>query len=149
LPAGPVAQSILIYLGAYVFMNLGAFTVAGVIFRQTGSEDFRDYAGLGRRSPVLAACMFCCLISLIGLPPFAGFMAKLNVLWVLFQNGSWWWILIAIIGLNTILSAFYYFRVIKAIYLTEGPGETFFGHPLGTAMATVCALVLFGMLIWF
>jgi len=149
LPASPVAQAILIYLATYVFMNLGAFTVAGVILRQTGSEDIRDYAALGRRSPILAGAMFCCLVSLIGLPPFAGFMAKLNVLWVLFQNGSWWWILIVVIGLNTILSAFYYFRVIKAMYLTDGPGEPFFGHPLGTAMAAGCAAVLFAMLIGF
>jgi len=148
-PAGAVAQAILIYLAAYVFMNLGAFTVAGVILTQTGSEDIRDYAGLGRRSPVLAASMFCCLVSLIGLPPFVGFAAKLSILWVLFQNGSWWWILIVVVGLNTILSAFFYFRVVKQMYLTEGKGEPFFGHPLGTAMAAGCALMLFAMLIGF
>ena len=74
---------------------------------------------------------------------------KLSVLWVLFQNGSWWWILIGIVGLNTILSAFYYFRVIRAMYLTEGQGEEFFGNPLGNAIATLCAAVLVGMLLWF
>ena len=50
-------QAILFYLAAYMFMNLGAFTVAGLIYRQTGSEDINDYAGLGRRAPVAAACM--------------------------------------------------------------------------------------------
>src|SRR3569832_808104 len=99
-PANWVAQAILLYLAVYLFMNLGAFTVAGVIARQTGSEDIRDYSGLRRRSPVLGAAMFCCLVSLIGLPPLGGFVAKVNVLWALFQNGGWWWILIVVIGIN-------------------------------------------------
>ena len=49
-----------------------------LIYRQTGSEDIQDYAGLGRRSPLAAACMGACLFSLIGLPPFAGFAAKFD-----------------------------------------------------------------------
>jgi NADH-quinone oxidoreductase subunit N len=148
-PAGPVAQTILLYLAVYLFMNLGAFTAAGVIYRQTGSENINDYAGLGRRAPLLAAAMFCCLVSLIGLPPFAGFVAKLNVLWILFLNGSWWWILIVAIGINTILSAFYYFRVVRAMYLTDNGAPSMPGNILGTGIASVCAFVLLAMLILF
>ncbi|HTL31333.1 MAG TPA: proton-conducting transporter membrane subunit, partial [Tepidisphaeraceae bacterium] len=141
-PAAAAAQAILLYLAVYLFMNLGAFMTAGLIYRQTGSEDIRDYAGLGRRSPLLALCMFCCLISLIGLPPFAGFVAKLNLLWVLFRSGGWWIALIVVIGVNTILSAFYYFRVIRAMYLESSDKPAFFPNPLGLAISGLCSIVL-------
>src|SRR3954447_1685528 len=146
-PADQVSQVLLFYLGAYLFMNLGAFTIAGLIWRETGSEQIADYAGLSRRQPVLAVAMFCCLVSLIGLPPFAGFMAKWNVLWVLFQNGGWWWILIVVIGINTILSAFYYFRVIRVMYLTPSDEPALFPNPVGTAIGVACAAILLLMLI--
>jgi NADH-quinone oxidoreductase subunit N len=141
------AQALLFYLAVYLFMNLGAFTVAGLVWRQTGSEDLSAFNGLGRRSPILAACMFLFMISLIGLPPVAGFIAKLNVLLALMNNGGWWWWLVAIIGINSIVSAFYYFRVIKAMYLGPGEQPAFIAHPLGTALTTVCAAALILMFI--
>src|SRR5206468_12355589 len=140
-PPNQTAQVILFYLAAYLFMNLGAFTIAGLIWRETGSENIADYAGLGRRQPILAAAMFCCLVSLIGLPPFAGFLAKWNVLWVLFQNGGWSWALIVVIGVNTILSAFYYFRVVKVMYLVPSDEPAFVPNPLGTAIGVICAIM--------
>jgi NADH-quinone oxidoreductase subunit N len=146
-PANQTAQVLLFYLAAYLFMNLGAFTIAGLVWRATGGENLADYRGLGRRQPVLAGAMFCCLVSLIGLPPFAGFLAKWNVLWVLFQNGGWWWALIIVIGVNTVLSAFYYFRIVKAMYLQGSDEPAFFPNPLGTAIGVACALILFAMLV--
>jgi NADH-quinone oxidoreductase subunit N len=83
-------QAVLLYLAVYLFMNLGAFTVAAVIHRATGSENIDDYAGLGRRNPLLSLCMTAFMFSLIGLPPFAGFGAKLWIMIVLAQNGLWW-----------------------------------------------------------
>lgn len=144
--ANAPAQTILLYLAVYLFMNLGAFTVAGMVYRQTGSEQLADYAGLGRRSPVLAATMFCFMISLIGLPPFAGFAAKVNLMMVLIDNGGWWWALVAVIGVNTVLSAFYYFRVIRAMYVTASDEPAFAPHPLGSAIAIASAFVLVVML---
>ncbi len=141
------AQAILLYLAVYMFMNLGAFTVAGLVARQTGSELVSEYSGLGRRSPILAACMFCFMISLIGLPPFAGFVAKLNLLLVLMSNGGWWWGLVIVIGVNTILSAFYYFRVIKAMYLGDNEEAAFVPNPLGSAIALCSAMMLVLMLL--
>src|SRR5207253_8543870 len=120
---------------------------AGVIYRQTGSENINDYSGLARRAPILAAAMFCCLVSLIGLPPFAGFVAKLNVLWILFLNGSWWWILIIVVGINTILSAFFYFRIVRSMYLTDNGAPALGGEILGTSIAAACAFVLLAMLV--
>ena len=142
------AQAILLYLAVYMFMNLGAFTVAGLVARDNdGSELIADYAGLGRRSPILAICMFCFMISLIGLPPFAGFVAKLNLMMILVNNGGWWWGLVVVIGVNTILSAFYYFRVIKAMFLAESDRPAFVPNPLGSAIALCSAIMLVVMLI--
>ena len=143
IPAGAAAQAILLYLAVYAFMNLGAFTVAALVWRQSGGgETLEHFRALGRRSPVLAACMFCCMVSLIGLPPFAGFGAKLNVLWALFQNGGAWWALIIVIGLNTIVSAFYYFRVLRAMYLETSTAGPISPNPLGMMVSVTCAAVL-------
>ncbi len=148
-PAREAAQAILLYLAVYLFMNLGAFTVAGLVHRETGSEQISDYAGLGRRSPLLAACMAVFMISLLGLPPFAGFVAKLNLLWVLFQNGGWWWGLIIAIAVNTILSAYFYFRVIRVMYLDSSTAPAFVGNPLGLGLSVVCSVALLLMFVGF
>jgi NADH-quinone oxidoreductase subunit N len=149
-PASAAAQAILLYLAIYALMNLGAFTVAALVARQPGGgETLEHFRGLGRRSPLLAACMFCSLISLIGLPPFAGFTAKWNLLWVLFQNGGWWWALIIVIGVNTIISAFYYFRVLRAMYLETSDAPTFSSNPLGVAIGVACSISLVLLLLGF
>jgi NADH-quinone oxidoreductase subunit N len=130
-----------------MFMNLGAFTVAGLIHRETGSEDINDYDGLARRNPILAICMAVFMFSLVGLPPFAGFAAKLNVMYVLGANGGWWWALVAVIGLNTIFSLYYYARVIRVMYLKTSEKPAFMPNPLGMALAGLCAAMLLIMFI--
>ncbi|MCC7349700.1 MAG: NADH-quinone oxidoreductase subunit N [Phycisphaerales bacterium] len=147
--ASTAAQVVLFYLAVYLFMNLGAFTVAGLIERETGTERIADYAGMGRRSPLMAFCLSACLFSLVGLPPFAGFVAKVNVFWALMQNGSWWWWLVGVIGVNTVLSLYYYVRVIKVMYLDDSSSAPIWPHPLGAGVAVVCAAILVFMLIAF
>ena len=149
-PSGVATQAILLYLAVYLFMNLGAFTVAGLVWRRTGGEDLADYRGLGRRSPVLAATMAAFMFSLVGLPPLAGFVAKVNVLWALILDGGWWWVLVAVIGVNTVLSLYYYLRVVKVMYLEDdADAPVFAGEPLGTAVSVVCAAVLVVMFFGF
>jgi len=147
------AQALLLYLAVYLFMNLGAFTVAGVVAKQAGTELIEDYKGLGRRSPVIGAAMAAFMFSLVGLPPFAGFIAKLNVMYVLGDNGGWWWWLVAVIGVNTIFSLYYYLRVVKVMYLDpakEGSREvTVASNPLGAGLAAACAVILVLMLVGF
>jgi NADH-quinone oxidoreductase subunit N len=140
---GPVTQALLLYLIIYAVMNLGAFSVAAVVIRQSG-EQLENFAGLGRTSPLLAGAFFCCLISLIGLPPFAGFGAKVNILWVLAHGGGFGLFLVAAIVLNTALSAFYYFRVIRVMYLERSNDRSrirssWTRDPLGLLLASVCA----------
>jgi NADH-quinone oxidoreductase subunit N len=146
---GLTATTILLYLAVYLFMNLGAFTVAGLIWKQTGSERLDDFAGLGRRSPILALCMTLFMFSLVGLPPLAGFSAKFYLLGVLIQNGGWWWWLVGVIGINTVLSLYYYARVVKLMYLNNSDAPAFFPNPVGLAVSVLCAAMLVGMFVGF
>lgn len=143
-------QAILLYLSVYLFMNLGAFTVAALVFRATGSENLSAYAGLVRRSPFLALLMAAFMFSLIGLPPFAGFVAKLNLMWTLAENGGWWWALVAVIGVNTFISCYYYARVLKAMYFEQGEDERPLNPQLGgITLALACAVMLVIMFLGF
>lgn len=140
-------QAILIYLAVYLFMNLGAFTVAGVIEAHTGSDDINSYAGMSRRSPVMAICMAIFMVSLIGLPPLAGFAAKLNIMFILGDGGGWWWTLLVIIGINTILSLYYYLRVVKVMFFNASDKPAFPANLIGSTVAVTCAVMLVVMLI--
>jgi NADH-quinone oxidoreductase subunit N len=142
-------QAILIYLTVYLFMNLGAFLVAGLIFRASGSEQIHDYAGMSRRNPMLALAMAVFMFSLVGLPPFAGFIAKLNLMWRLGENGGWWWSLVAVIGANTVFSLYYYARVVRAMYLKDSDEPKLEANPVGVGLALACAMVLFVLLVGF
>jgi NADH-quinone oxidoreductase subunit N len=114
-------QAIMFYLLTYALMNLGAFlVVAAVAERNGGNEDITTYNGLGSRSPVLAIMMAIFLFSLTGLPPFAGFIGKFYIFASLLHvGGRWNWILATVGVLNSVVSLFYYARVVRAMYLTK------------------------------
>ncbi len=115
--------ALLIYLFIYLFMNLGAFLVVMLIANEINSEDIEDYKGLGYSLPYLSAFLSIFLISLVGLPPTAGFIAKLYLFIALFDSKM---IIVAIIALlNTVLSLYYYIRVLKNLYLAK-PKENLF-----------------------
>jgi NADH-quinone oxidoreductase subunit N len=114
------ARSLLIYLFAYLFMNLGAFLVVTLVHLHDGTFDLRDYPGLYRRSPLLALAMGFFLLSLVGIPPFVGFLGKLYVFGavVALGPGYYWY---AVVGaVNAAIAAFYYFRVLKVITIDAG-----------------------------
>jgi NADH-quinone oxidoreductase subunit N len=148
-PSSSAAQALLLYLAVYALMNLGAFTITAIVVRNGGGEMLENFRGLSRRSPLLAACMCCCLISLIGLPPLAGFGAKVNLLWVLFQAGGWWSALIVVIAVNTVISAFYYFRVMRAMYLERSDAPEVVGSPIAVGLSVICAVALVILFIFF
>lgn len=141
--------AILIYLAVYLFMNLGAFAVAAAVANAAGDETIDAYAALGRRAPVAALAMTCCLVSLVGLPPFAGFVAKLKVMLVLGDGGGAWWWLVGVIGVNTVLSLYYYLRIVKRMYLSDGPTAPLPTSAVAGALAAACAVVLVAQLIGF
>ena len=138
------AQALLFYLAAYLFMNLGAFAVVAVVGRHAGDADLRHFSGLGRRSPVLAASLTLCLFSLIGVPPLAGFTAKFNVMQALGATGGWWWALVGVIAVNTLLSIYYYAKVIRTMYLEDAGEPPVPANPLGAGIgwASAAALVV-------
>lgn len=111
-------QAILIYLITYLFMNLGAFLVVIEIYNQTGSFDIKDYAGFYRRSPFLTIAMAVFMLSLMGIPPLAGFMGKLFVFAAAVNRNLAWF---AVVGaLNSVIAVYYYARVIKAMIIEPG-----------------------------
>lgn len=144
-----VAQAMLIYLTVYLFMNLGAFTVAASVERAGGGLNLSGYAQLGKRSPILAICMTLCLFSLVGMPPLAGFTAKLNLMLALANAGGWLWSLVAVIGVNTVFSLYYYARVIRQMYLVDSDKPALSASKLGMAISMACCAMLVLMLIGF
>ncbi|MEE9247402.1 MAG: NADH-quinone oxidoreductase subunit N [Dehalococcoidia bacterium] len=112
---GPGAESILFYLVAYATTNLGAFLAVIAISQKINSELIQDYAGVARRNPFLAFALAVSLVSLMGIPPTAGFWAKLNVFNAAIETDLVWLALIGMI--NSVISAYFYLRVIKVMYL--------------------------------
>ncbi len=118
------ARGILVYLFAYLFMNLGAFLVVLLVHRHEGTFDLRDYPGLMRRAPVLAVTLSLFLLSLMGIPPFVGFLGKLYVFAAIIEKGRAYYWFAAVGAVNAAIAAFYYARVLKAIIIDpEEQGE--------------------------
>ena len=114
--------AILIYFSVYLITNLGAFLVVMLIANKTGSEDIHDYNGLGITSPFLGVSLAIFLVSLTGLPPTAGFIGKLYLFIALVDAKM---IAVAVIALlNTVVSLYYYIRVLKHMFLTKPEKET-------------------------
>ena len=117
------ARGMMVYLLAYVFMNLGAFLVVTLVHNQDGTFDLRDYPGLSRRAPLLTVAMAIFLLSLMGIPPLVGFMGKLYVFAAIIEKGSsYWWF--AVVGaVNAAIAAFYYARILKTMIIDSGNEE--------------------------
>lgn len=122
-------EGLMYYLGVYLFMNLVAFAVVALLRNETYSEEIDSYNGLVHQNTatkVLCVCMAIAMFSLVGLPPFGGFFAKLLIFMAVFKAGylHWaMWALLAIAGLNTVFSLFYYLRVLKAMFISAAPEE--------------------------
>ena len=117
------------YLGTYVFMNLGAFAIVAVLRNQLRSEEIASYAGLVRTSPGIVVAMAVVLVSLIGLPPLAGFVSKFLIFASLYQAISsgaerpMMILLLVLGGVNTVVSLFYYLRVVKVMTADPPPEQ--------------------------
>ena len=137
----PGVGAILFYLLAYTFTTIGAFGVIALCAR-AGEEavEVGDYAGLARRHPVLAATLALFLLSLIGIPPLAGFVSKFYLFGSAVRAGYIWLTVIAV--LNSAVAAYYYLRVIVYMYMREPEGEGVAVAPsLAGGLALAIALV--------
>jgi NADH-quinone oxidoreductase subunit N len=141
----PGRDGILFYLVAYTFMNLGAFGVLSVL-EQKGEKNltFDDYSGLARRRPLIAALMAIDMLSLAGIPPFAGFFGKYYLFVAAVQANLTW---LAILGvLTSVVSVYYYLRLIMVMYFREGgEGETVSPSRICLAALTFGALMVIGL----
>jgi NADH-quinone oxidoreductase subunit N len=141
--------AILIYFAVYAFMNLGAFFIVMLIANKIGSEELEDYNGLGYSAPLLGVSLTIFLISLTGIPPTAGFIGKLYLFLALIDAKM---VTVAVIALlNTVVSLYYYIRILKHMYLvkTESGMPSFSVSPVnGFVLAVLLIPILYFGIYW-
>jgi NADH-quinone oxidoreductase subunit N len=136
-------SGVLFFLVSYALTNLGAFIAIIAISNKVNSDRIKDYAGMGKRAPLLALALTLCLISLIGMPPAAGFMAKFYIFSAAVNQGLLWLVIIAV--LNSVISAYYYLRVVKVMWLGEPASEE--RVPSSGALRVALSLSCLGVLL--
>jgi len=129
-------KGVLVYILVYTFMNLGAFLVLTSLTRKgLAGEDINDLRGLMKKAPGHALAMLIFLVSLAGIPPTAGFLGKYYIFLSLIETGHY---TLAVIGCAYVaVSIYYYFRLVKAIFIEDGETEM---PPLTTSFGTQVAL---------
>jgi len=139
-------QSTVIYLSIYLLMNLGIFSCIFMMKRKDiFYEDIQDLSGLSKNHPIISICLLLLLFSLAGIPPLAGFFAKFYVFMAVIKVEMY---TLAIIGLiTTVISAFYYLRIIKIIYFDDAK-EIFeidqnLGLKVSLFLSTIIILIYF------
>ncbi|MBF0582787.1 MAG: NADH-quinone oxidoreductase subunit NuoN [Magnetococcales bacterium] len=136
-------QSVLIYLTIYIFMSVGAFCLLLVLNKGGIGDEIQDYAGLAKKRPLLAFLMSMFMFSMAGIPPLAGFIAKLYVLMAAVHAGM---IGLAVISvLFSAVGAFYYLRIVKIIYFDQS--EEPFAMEVGLSHRVVLAVSAFVVLV--
>ena len=134
-------NGVLIYLAAYLFTNLGAFVIVVAIENATGAVEISEYAGLVKRAPMLAGLFVIFFLSLAGIPPTVGFIGKFFVFGAALREG---FLLLAAIGvINSVISVFYYFSIIRAAFFDEPKDATAIRVPgVMTASVAICAALV-------
>lgn len=134
--------SVLVYLIAYAFTNLGAFLCVIAVSNHFGKDEIENYAGLAQKSPALAFSLTLFLLSLAGIPPLAGFIGKFYVFASAVEGR--FFTLAVVAALNSAVAAFYYFKIVRLMYLVPAPDR----EPIfpGTSLVTGLIFTLFGTL---
>ncbi len=135
----PMLEAVLFYLAAYLFMNVGAFTVAGIVERpENHDESLSSFSGLGSTSPYLAAVFSVFMFSLAGIPLTVGFLGKFYVFKVLVNGHYYWYAALGLLG--AVIATYYYLKVVVALYFPiqgEEPAPAPAARPLSLAVLTV------------
>lgn len=141
------AASVVFYLAAYILTNLLAFGIVMAFSRVTGLEDIKDYSGLSRRNPAMALMMLAAFLSLAGMPPFGGFVAKVFVFAAGIEAGYIWLVIVGII--NSIIGVYYYLNVLKYVYLYRMPEQDEENHliPLPRPYTIALAILVIGVIL--
>src|SRR3954451_7539688 len=141
-------NGIMVYVMVYTFMTLGAFLVVVALRRQNIiGEDLDDIAGLMQKSPLYAVLMLVFLVSLAGIPPMAGFLGKYYIFLALIQTGHYFLAVIA--TLYVAVALYYYFRIVRIMFVAEGadaieqpPPLRSFGFKLALAVSGVLTVLI-------
>ena len=133
-------SALVFYLVTYLFMNLAAFLVAGIVIRATGTSSLSGLKGLGARNPWLAGAFTAVLLSLTGIPPMIGFLSKLVLFDAVIRQGFVWF---AVVGLlNGAISLYYYARPMMHMYLDDVTAEESTPLRVGAGAAVLTALLV-------
>jgi NADH-quinone oxidoreductase subunit N len=149
--AVPAIQAVLFYLTAYGAMTIGAFAVlTAASDRDAPIENIDDLRGLARRRPALAAAMALFLFSLIGLPPTAGMMGKLQILLALWsKNSATFWFLAVLLAVNVAIGAVYYIRLLLAVYSTHADHRPAVRTDAPSlVVVAICAAITLGLFVF-
>jgi len=138
---------LLVYAASYLFMNLGAFAVVIAVERRSGSSGIDAFTGLMKRAPFLASSLVVFFLSLAGIPPTAGFVGKFYVFASAIQTARTDLVVLAIIAVaNSVISVYYYFNVVRLMFMQEAPmtlaepAPT--GEPVWTSLPLRAAILL-------
>ena len=139
IPILPSAGSLLYYASAYSLAGIAAFSVILYVCKNNNNEDIANFHGLGKTNPLLAGILTASLLSMAGIPIFAGFFAKLILFSQTIEAGYIALVIVAVI--NSIISVGYYFKLILAMY-TKEPNETRTGTPFVLYAVAIIAILL-------
>ena len=140
--------AVMIYLVMYLFMNLGAFFVLIYVAQKEGGENFEHFRGLGWRMPIVGIVMTVFMFSLTGLPPTVGFIGKFYLFVAVINAGSAFYWIAFFAAINTVVSLYYYMRVVKTMYLDGGPSEVILAPPFSMTvilLALAIPSIFFGI----
>lgn len=132
-------NALFFYSLAYGVASIAAFAVAIVVAANVGSDKFEAFNGLGKRKPLLAAALTIAMLSMAGIPPFAGFFGKYYIFSEAVKAGHLGLVLLAVV--NSIIGVYYYFKVIMAMYTKESSEVTFTVKPAYGFVIAVCILL--------
>ncbi|MFA5881319.1 MAG: NADH-quinone oxidoreductase subunit N [Eubacteriales bacterium] len=139
-------KGVAFYLMLYVFATVGAFTVVMNFSSNTGSDEIKDYAGLAQRSPLMAAVLLVCLLSMAGIPPLAGFAGKIFLFSSIVSQGYLWLVIVGLV--MSMASVYYYLSVAKVMYMADPTDNTPIVVPVGakaTLLLTMGITVFLGV----
>lgn len=136
---GKTDNALFYYSLAYGVSSIAAFAIAILVAANTGSEKFEAFNGLGKRKPLLALALTIAMLSMSGIPPFAGFFGKYYIFSEAIRTGHLGLVVLAVV--NSIVGVYYYFKVIMAMYTKESGDVVFTVKPAYSLVIAVCVLL--------
>jgi NADH-quinone oxidoreductase subunit N len=124
----------------YVFATMGAFTVVMSFSANTGSDEIKDYAGLAQRSPLMAAVLTICFLSMAGIPPLAGFVGKFYLFSSIVNQGYLWLVIIGLV--MSMASVYYYLSVVKVMYMADPIDDAPILVPAGAKATLLISMII-------